>query len=117
MRVLAISLIFASALSGCLPAPSETGLADQNRVVDVVNAADIGLHFYATNASRGRAFAARFAEQDIRGNYYQTINFDDGSNGCLFDLFATFADGSQTEARKFNVCTEVSWVVSNGEAL
>ena len=38
-----------------------------------------------------------------------TVNFDDGSCYCTFDLKAVFSDDTSTIRRSFNVCTESSW--------
>ena len=38
-----------------------------------------------------------------------TVNFDDNSCYCSFDLKAVFSDNTSTIRRAFNVCTEASW--------
>jgi len=38
-----------------------------------------------------------------------TVNFDDGTCYCSFDLKAVFSDDTSTIRRSFNVCTETAW--------
>jgi hypothetical protein len=40
-----------------------------------------------------------------------TVNFDDGSEYCNFDLKAVFDDGDEVIRRRFNVCTQSQWVI------
>lgn len=100
-----------SFFAGCTgPEPPEM-LDSQNRVVDVVNTTDAPLHFYARNAERRSAGRERFGENDLAPHQYLTINFDDESGACLFDLHAAFQDGSEKKAERFDTCHEVSWVI------
>lgn len=92
-----------------MPSPS---LPDgKNRVVDIVNASDTPLHFSAINAERRGLNRQPTATGEVAKNYYLTLNFDDGSGACLFDFSAEFTNGPRVEAKRFNTCTEVSWVV------
>lgn len=38
-----------------------------------------------------------------------TVNFDDGTCYCSFDLKAEFSDDTETIRNGFNVCTQESW--------
>ena len=99
----------AAACSG--PAPSVMP-DSQNRVVDIVNTTDVPVHFYAVNAERRAANRARFGENDMAAHSYLTINFDDESGACLFDMHAAFPSGRAQEAKRFDACNAVSWVIT-----
>ena len=105
-------LIFAAVLSGCTPAALPQLPDGKNRVVDIVNTASAPLQFMAVNAERRGLNRQPAASGEVAANYYQTFNFDDGSGACLFDFYAEFANGQGAETKRYNVCDEVSWVVT-----
>lgn len=106
-----IILVFGLLLAGCTGVQAPSLPDDKNRVVDIVNTTDSPLRFTAINAERRGLIRQASAEGDVAANYYLTLNFDDGSGACLFDFRAEFVDGQSAEAKRFNTCTEVSWVV------
>lgn len=106
------SLALAALLAGCSTAPA-TSLPDgKNRVVDIVNTADMPLHFSARNAERRGLMRPPPIEADVAAQYYLTLNLDDASGACLFDFSAVYPDGRSVQTAQFNTCTEVSWVVT-----
>jgi len=102
-------LILGAVLAGCTAAPSPHMPDGQNRVVDIVNTVDAPLNFRAVNAERR---GLNRTEGEVGAQYYRTFNFDDDSGACVFDFYVEFADGQEIERKRFNVCTEVSWVVA-----
>jgi len=106
-----IILVFGLVLAGCTPVLSPNLPDGNNRVVDIVNTTNAPLHFSAVNAERRGLNRQASAVGDVAANYYLTLNFDDGSGACLFDFRAEFSDGQSAGAKRFNVCTEASWVV------
>ncbi len=102
-------LVLAVLLAGCTSAPVPDMPDGKNRVVDIVNTSDGAVQFLAVSAvRRGRRAPI---EGTVAANYYLTLNFDNGSGACLFDFSAVFADGHRAEAKQFDTCAEVSWVV------
>ena len=113
LKITALSLLAVAVLAGC--AATLPPLPDgQNRVVDIVNTTDMPLNFYAVNAERRGVFRSRFAEGEVRGNYYRVVNFSDDSGACRFDFYAELADGRRASAPDFDTCRAVSWVVNAG---
>jgi len=104
--------VFGLVLAGCTSVQAPSLPDGKNRVVDVVNTSDSPLRFTAINAERRGLVRQASAEGDVAANYYLSFNFDDGSGACLFDFRAEFADGLSAEVKRFNTCTEVSWVVT-----
>ncbi len=104
-------LIFAAVLAGCTPASLPQLPDGQNRVVDIVNTASAPLLFTAINAERRGLNRQPAALGEVAANYYHTFNFDDGSGACLFDFQADYENGQSVEAKRFNTCAGVSWVV------
>ena len=105
-------VILAGVLAGCTSPMPAAGPDTHNRVVDIVNTTAMPMQFYARNAENHRAGQARFGAGAVEANYYRVINFDDETGACRFDLYAEFADGRSVEARRFDTCDEVSWVVT-----
>lgn len=82
--------------------------AAQNRVVEVINRTGVTMmEFYASNVDRSSW------EEDILGadvlpsGSSVSIDIDDGSGQCLFDMRAVFSDGDEVVDQAVNVC-EVS---------
>jgi len=103
--------MLAAVLVGCTPVPSPSLPDGKNRVVDIVNTTETPLRFSAINAERRGGNRQPATTGEVAANYYLTLNFDDGRGACLFDFYAEFANGQSVEAKRFNTCTEVSWVV------
>jgi len=99
-------------LTGCTTAPAPSLPDGKNRVVDIVNTSSGPLHFTARVSERHGLVRPDPIEGDVRATYYLTVNFDNGSGACLFDLRADFGSGAVVEAKRFDTCAEVSWVVA-----
>ncbi len=104
-------LVLGVVLAGCSSAPAPHLPDGKNRVVDIVNTAGSPLQFTALNAERRGLLRPEVITGTVAANYYLTVNFDDGSGACLFDLHAVFADGRVADAKGFDTCAEVSWVI------
>ncbi len=104
-------LILGAFLAGCTAASAPNLPDGKNRVVDIVNTVDAPLQFSAVNAERRGLNRQPSASGEVAANYYLTLNFDDGSGACLFDFRAEFASGQVVQAKRFDTCSEISWVV------
>ncbi len=104
-------LVLGVVLVGCTSAPAPSLPDGKNRVVDIVNTSDAPLQFLAVNAERRGLSRQPGVSAAVTGNSYLTLNFDDGSGACLFSFSASFANGQTAEAKTFDTCAEVSWVV------
>ncbi len=88
----------------------------ENRRVRIINRASSPIRYlYASNVDRSTW------EEDILGpmvmigtDRYMDVNIDDGSGHCLYDLKAVLLDGRTAERGNFNVCTQESWTVTDG---
>ena len=105
-------LVFTAVLASCTTALAPRLPDGKNRVVDVVNTTDAPLQFYAVNAERRGAFAVRNFTNEVAANYYLSINFDDNTGACLFDLHAELASGAEVTSPRFDTCRAASWVVA-----
>ncbi len=112
MRKNAFVLMVGLGLAGCVSQPGAPVADAKNRVIDIVNTTAAPLEFFAINAERSRVFRTRMAEQTVAATYYATVNFDDQSGACLYNLFVSSASGATAEAARFDVCREVAWVVT-----
>lgn len=100
-------------LLGSLTSFAQSG---ENRRVRIVNEASSAIrYFYASNVDSGRW------EEDLLGplnvilpDHYIVANIDDGTGHCLYDLRAVLYDGREAITRNFNVCTQSSWTVTDG---
>ena len=69
-----------------------------------------------TNHTMTRLYASNSADpnfhNDLLGDYVMrpggsvTLDFDDGTGACSFDVRGVFSDGDKVERHRFNVCTE-----------
>jgi len=116
LPTLSKALILAAACALPLAAVSsaETAMAQEDRRVRIINQASSSVyHFYASNVNSGSW------EEDILGNKVLppgrsvVVNIDDGSGHCLYDLKAVLRDGRSAIRRRFNVCTQGSWTVTD----
>jgi hypothetical protein len=103
--------ILLALMAGCTAGQSPGGPDSYNRVVDIVNTTAMPLDFRAVRAEN-RGLLPQPITGTIAPHAYQTINFDDGSGACLFDLTAQLQGGARVVASDFNTCSEVSWVIN-----
>ena len=86
----------------------------ENRHVRIFNRASSAIYnLYASNVDRGTWEEDVLGDKTILSGGSILVNIDDGSGHCLYDLKAVLADGRTAVRRKFNVCTQSSWTVTN----
>lgn len=77
----------------------------QDRNVDVHNDTGVTLtHLYSTNSGQDDWGGDILGSDVIGPGESVTVDFDDGSGACLFDVRARFADGDVLEQYQINVC-------------
>ena len=108
LLVAATILLSTSILSARATSPQE------DRRVRIINRASSAIyHFYASNVDSDSW------EEDILGNRTippgksVIVNIDDGTGHCMYDLKAVLRDGREAVRRRFNVCTQESWTVTD----
>jgi len=104
--------ILVLALAGCAAVQNAPVPDSRNRVVDIVNTTAMPLQFRAVRAENKRWGPRVSFSETIAPNYYQTINFYDGSGACLFDFEATPQGGIAVLKKGFDTCKAASWVVN-----
>lgn len=103
LKKLTISIMMAViALIGLAAAPASA----QDRNVTIINETRHTIvQFYASNIGRDTW------EEDILGDdvlpvgQSVKINFDDGTEACLYDFKAVFGDGEELVRNRINVCS------------
>ncbi len=79
--------------------------AQENRNVDVHNDTGVTLtHLYSTNSGQADWGGDILGASVIESGESVTVDFDDGTDACLYDVKARFADGDEMELRQINVC-------------
>ncbi|MBL4807404.1 MAG: hypothetical protein JKY31_08955 [Rhodobacteraceae bacterium] len=114
MKLFALLAASALTLAACdVPTTYSGGGNDgRNRVVDIVNDTGVTMtRFYASNTNQRDWGHDRFGSTVLYSGNYKTLNIDDGTGACMFDLRAQFADGDVVTRSNFNVCVESSWRV------
>ena len=83
-----------------------------DRRVQIINDTGVAMtEFYATNIGVEGWGSDRFGDRTLGAKERLTVNIDDGSGACWFDLRAVFDDGDVVIRRNFNVCKETGWRV------
>ena len=95
------------AIAALLPGVAEA----QSRRVTIVNHSGQSLYnFYASNTATN-TWPDLMGEDDIIGDGEEkTIDLDDGTNACRFDLRAVFKNGRTVTAKAVDVCKLSKWV-------
>ena len=84
----------------------------QNRWMTIENAStDTLTEFYASNQSQNSWGRDWLGRNVIYSGQNAEFDFDDGSNSCIWDMKAIFADGSELVWNQVDVCTESTWSV------
>lgn len=105
---LAIALV---AVAFAVVAPAASNAAD--RRVNIINETSVTMReFYASNIGTNNWEEDILGDSVLRPGRSVRINIDDGSGYCVFDLKAVFVDGDVVIKRRFNVCRESSWTVT-----
>lgn len=114
MRSTYLNFVGASLVAGLLlscPSYADDG---ENRKVDIVNDTSVTMvEFYASTIDIDEWEEDILGSQVLRPNNEITINIDDGSGYCLYDLKAVFADGDVVTEKMFNVCEEPYWRIND----
>ena len=114
MKQLAALVLSLFVLAGCVDDGSTTYVSGaQNRVMDITNRTGVTMtHFYASSSYNNAWGPDQLGTSVLSSGRYMTINFDDGTNSCLYDFRAIFADGDELIANQVNVCVETGWIYS-----
>jgi hypothetical protein len=79
--------------------------AQENRNVRVHNDTGVTLtHLYSTNSGQADWGSDILGADVIASGESVVVDFDDGTDACLFDVKARFADGDEMQLRQINVC-------------
>ena len=88
--------------------------AAANRWVKVINESSRDVwYIYGTNAGDTGWGRDRLGDQVLHSGYNIKINFDDGSNACIFDLKAESKYGTSWVKRGINVCSTETWTLTD----
>lgn len=116
MRWTRASLLLAALVAVAPPAPpparaeSPSAARPADRRVEIINETGVALtELYATNIGVEGWGEDRLGDRVLHPNERVTLDFDDGSGACWFDLRAVFDDGDVVVRRNFNVCKETGW--------
>jgi hypothetical protein len=91
---------------------AKTAISQENRRVRIINNASSSIyHFYASNVDSGSWEEDILGDKVIPPKGSATVNIDDGTGHCWYDLKAVLHDGRSAVRRKFNVCTQATWTV------
>lgn len=78
-----------------------------NRVMTVHNnTSETIMYLYSTNTGTADWGSDILGSDVIPAGEAIVVDFDDGSGYCRMDIRAEFADGSEAEVRRVNVCEE-----------
>jgi hypothetical protein len=109
-----VILVAACALLLTWAHSGKTAAQQENRRVRVINHASAAIyHFYASNIDSDNWEEDILGEETIPPGGSRIVNIDDGTGHCYYDLKAVLYDDREAVRRKFNVCTEASWTVTN----
>lgn len=96
------------AVLGAVVAIAAAGAAiaqDYDRRVMVHNNTGVTLtHLYSTNSGQADWGGDILGSSVIGDGEAVMVDFDDGTDACLYDVRARFADGDVVEQRQINVC-------------
>jgi hypothetical protein len=82
----------------------------KDRRVQVINDTSFTItHLYGSNVGTDDWQEDVLGSRVLGPGETITVNFDDGTCYCNFDLKARFNDNTETVRNRFNVCTESSW--------
>jgi hypothetical protein len=106
LAAIAVSVMF---LANSAEAQCRDG---KNRRIKIVNDTTFSMReLYGSNVGADSWQEDVLGRKVLGPGQTVTVNFDDGSCYCSFDLKAVFSDDTSTIRRSFNVCTEASWRV------
>lgn len=105
------NLIMTAMLSASLLASTVANAVD--RRMQVINNTRYPIvALFASNTSRG-TWEENILHGDImRPHSFITVNFDDDTGRCMFDLKAVFMNGQEVTQPSVNVCTNYYWQIN-----
>lgn len=91
--------------------PAQAKCSDgKNRRVTIINDTSYTIvRLYGSNVGEKSWQEDVLGDSVIKPGGRVTVNFDDGTCYCQFDLKAEFNDDTETVRNGFNVCTSESW--------
>ncbi|MEE9388790.1 MAG: hypothetical protein V3U96_09265 [Paracoccaceae bacterium] len=97
-------------LGGCVE--TTTTASSANRIVKIGNTTGVTMtRFFASNTSRSSWEEDILGANVLSSGRSVNVDIDDGTDSCLYDLKAVFADGDVVVQNDFNVCTQSTWTV------
>ncbi|MDB5673790.1 MAG: hypothetical protein JWM65_772 [Sphingomonas bacterium] len=82
----------------------------KNRRIKIINDTTFSLReLYGSNVGADSWQEDVLGRKVLAPGNTVTVNFDDGTCYCSFDLKAVFSDDTSTIRRSFNVCSETAW--------
>jgi hypothetical protein len=88
---------------------------DQDRRVLIINATGVTMtHFFASNSGQNDWQEDILGEDVLPSGASVRINIDDGTDACLYDFKARFADGDELVRHRINVCEITEYRYSAG---
>jgi len=107
-------LVAACVLTWVSSPSAKISIPQENRRVKIINHASSSIYsFYASNVDSDSWEEDILGVETIPPGQSRIVNIDDGTGHCYYDLKAVLRDGRYAIRRKFNVCTEASWTVTN----
>ncbi|MBY0294120.1 hypothetical protein K2Q08_02190 [Patescibacteria group bacterium] len=98
-----------------LVGPAPSAKADALREITIINDTRTDMErFYATRSSRRSWGSDRFGSNVLWGGQRFRLDLSDGSDACVFDFKAVFADGEEVVRYGLDVCRTDSWRVFSG---
>ena len=95
-----------------LLAPGPGFAADRHlRVVNKSSQAMV--KFQASNVTRNSWEEDILGEEVLKPGQSVSVNLNDRTGACMFDLRATFKSGAEVVRRKVNVCKVGKWTISD----
>lgn len=102
MRIFAFAIAIGVTASG-------SALA-QSRMVELINDTNVTMsHFYASDSNISAWGPDWLGSSVLVGGESITLNFNDGTDQCLYDFRALFTDGDEVTKFAFNICETGSW--------
>ncbi|MBL4807142.1 MAG: hypothetical protein JKY31_07610 [Rhodobacteraceae bacterium] len=84
----------------------------QNHWMTIENfTGDTMIEFYASNENQNSWGRDWLGQDVLYANQNLSFDFDDGSGHCIWDLKAIFAQGSEANWTRVNVCVESTWSI------
>lgn len=105
----AIFASFAAAVAITGPAQAKCNDGKDRKVTIINDTSYTIVRLYGSNVGEDSWQEDVLGDSVIAPGAKVTVNFDDGTCYCSFDLKAEFNDDSETIRRGFNVCTTGSW--------